>query len=786
MTTTNPKRHRLAKPASRLDFETLISNLSARFVSLRAAEVDRGIEEALEQVRKFFQGGRCGLLRVHQGEGAIRVSHAVYEAGLPHVSKETNLADLFPWTAKRLVEDGETVAISKMSELPPEAEVDRRSWAAMGVRSSLTVPLQIGGGFRRIMVLDSLRQEVVWPDAYVPRLRLLGEIFVRALERRRTELLLARSETRLRLAAESANLGLWELDIETGRFWVTDRIRRFFGYEPDDEVTLEDVLQRIHPEDRESARQALEDAIRGDAEGSVEYRVLRRDGTLRWLAARGRPQRGPSGATDRVLGVTFDVTERKEAEVALRDDAERIAAAADVAQLGYYEAFEGEAPRVLLDTRLKEMLGLPPGDEGRVIEHWAEHLHPEDKDRVLEVQRSLLSGEEGRRTAQYRYRHPSRGERWFEHSVRALECDAEGQVVRRLGAIHDITEHRRAEDGLRRALAETERLKNELQQQNLYLSKRLKERIGARVIVGESEPLLEMLAAAKRVAPTDTAVLITGETGTGKELLAQTIHDLSPRRDKPMVTVNCAALPATLIENELFGREKGAYTGAVTQQTGRFELADGSTLFLDEIAELPLDLQSKLLRVLQEGRFERLGSHRTRTVDVRVIAATNRDMRALLRQGDFRSDLYYRLNVFPIQVPPLRERREDIPLLVWGFVRHFSEKMGKPITSVPRRTMESLQGQTWPGNVRELKNTIERAVILSDRGVLRVDAFATQSDEISRTARLEEVERRHILETLQRTNWRIGGENGAAEQLGLNRTTLHSKLKKLGISRPNR
>jgi transcriptional regulator with GAF, ATPase, and Fis domain len=286
------------------------------------------------------------------------------------------------------------------------------------------------------------------------------------------------------------------------------------------------------------------------------------------------------------------------------------------------------------------------------------------------------------------------------------------------------------------------------------------------------------------VAATDSTVLILGETGTGKELLAHAIHNLSSRKEKQMVTVNCSALPGSLIESELFGREKGAYTSALTKRLGRFEIADGSTIFLDEISELPLELQTKLLRVLEDGRFERLGRSDSIKVDVRVVAATNRDLTKEVSQGRFREDLYYRLNVFPLTVPPLRERRGDIPLLVWTFVKEHSERMGKTIESIPRKSMEALQRYLWPGNVRELKNIIERAVILSKGPDLLIEVPPIVDSERQHSKMtLEELEKRHITNVLETTGWRVRGKNGAAEILGLKPTTLDFRIKKLGIPR---
>ena len=348
----------------------------------------------------------------------------------------------------------------------------------------------------------------------------------------------------------------------------------------------------------------------------------------------------------------------------------------------------------------------------------------------------------------------------------------------------DEQELREKKAQLRQTLEEVQRLRDRLQVENVYLREQLRRDDGHHRIVGESQVMLKMLAQAKRVAPTDTAVLITGETGTGKELLAEAIHAMSGRSAKTMVVVNCAALPPALIESELFGREKGAYTGAMTRQIGRFEEADGSTLLLDEIGDLPLDLQVKMMRVLQDGRFERLGSNHTLKADVRVIAATNRDLVAMVRDGRFRRDLFHRLDVYPIGVPPLRARVSDIPLLAWRFVQEFNKKMGKSVDSIPRQTMERLKQYPWPGNVRELRNLIERAMIGCDGHSLTIDLRASATGMASVPVTMEEAERKHIQDVMELVNWRIRGNQGAAEILGLPPTTLHSRMKKLGITRP--
>ena len=298
-------------------------------------------------------------------------------------------------------------------------------------------------------------------------------------------------------------------------------------------------------------------------------------------------------------------------------------------------------------------------------------------------------------------------------------------------------------------------------------------------IIGQSAALEKVLAQVDRVASTDSVVLITGETGTGKELIARAIHKRSLRREHVMVKVDCAALPSTLIESELFGRERGAYTGALSRQIGRFETADGSTLFLDEIGELGVEVQAKLLRVVQDGEFERLGSAKTIHVDVRLIAATHRDLAGRVREGTFREDLFYRLNVFPVRVPPLRERPEDIPVLVTAFVKEFAQKMGKAIRTIPSRTMQDLQSYSWPGNIRELRNIVERAVIITNGDRLNLEM--PKSPRVAGSNTLKEVEYQHILSALERTEWRIKGPRGAAALLGMKPSSLYSTMRRLRI-----
>ena len=498
-----------------------------------------------------------------------------------------------------------------------------------------------------------------------------------------------------------------------------------------------------------------------------------------------------------------DITERKRAEET-RYESERILnRAQEIAHLGSWELD-------LLTNRLKwsdetyRIFGLQPQEFSATYEAFIEVVHPDDRAAVDAAYSGSVR--EGRDTYEIEHRavRKSTGEIRTVHERCEHIRDAAGRIIRSIGIVHDITERKKMEEALqkahdeleqqveertvelRTALSEINTLKDQLEAENIYFRQENKMKHRFEQILGQSDGLKYALYRAEQVAPMNTTVLILGETGVGKELIAFAIHDMSPRKDRPMITVNCAALPGNLIESELFGREKGAFTGADTRQVGRFEIAHGSTLCLDEIGELPLEVQAKLLRVIQHNEFERLGSSNTVKVDVRIVATTNRDLEEEIRKGRFRQDLYYRLNVFPITVPPLRQRKEDIPLMVQAFIERYSRKTGKQITSIQKETMKALQDYPWPGNVRELESIIERAVILCPGPVFQLaDKLEISSPPLLSAVRtLEETERNQILKILSETRWHIEGKDGAAAILGLHASTLRARMHKLGIVRP--
>ncbi|HBR49878.1 MAG TPA: Fis family transcriptional regulator [Nitrospira sp.] len=461
--------------------------------------------------------------------------------------------------------------------------------------------------------------------------------------------------------------------------------------------------------------------------------------------------------------------ERLRMETVLKENEERLRDLFDEAPIAYvYEGLDSKLLRV--NRTAMKSLGITPDQVDGLYGRDFVPKTPEAQRRLKDAFDSIGKGIDTSGVVLELRRKDNGKPLWMKWWSRP---DPSGTYTRTMFV--DITEQ---------VLAEQENAR--LQAQNVYLQEEIKLTHNFEELIGSSSSLKKVLKNVERVAPTDSTVLITGETGTGKELIARAIHNLSPRKGRPLVKVNCAAIPAGLIESELFGHEKGAFTGALTRKMGRFEVADKGTIFLDEIGELPLDLQSKLLRVLQEGEFERVGGTQTFKVNVRVIAATNRNLEQLSKTGGYRPDLYYRLNVFPIHLPGLRDRDGDIPLLAQYFVRKFATNLGKKIDRIPEQMITALQRYSWPGNIRELEHVIERAVILSEGPELEPIDWLPPSENrtgLTKTLTLEDLERQHITDVLEQTSWRVSGDKGAAAVLGLKPTTLEARMKKLGIAR---
>lgn len=481
-----------------------------------------------------------------------------------------------------------------------------------------------------------------------------------------------------------------------------------------------------------------------------------------------------------------DIIERRGMELQLRKSRSNLAEAQRLAHLGSWE-WDIETNELFWSDEIYRIFGLTPQQFGATYDAFLESVHQDDRNFV---ERSVDEALYQKKPYDIEHRIVLPGEEVRVVNERAeVTFDNKGKPIRMIGTVQDITERKKAEENLRNALEEVERLKSRLQAENIYLQEEIKTDHDFDEIITRNEQFKRILRKVEQVASTTANVLILGETGTGKELVARAIHNISDRRDRPLVKVNCAALPSSLIESELFGHEKGAFTGALSLKIGRFELADKGTIFLDEIGDLSLDLQAKLLRVLQEGEFERLGNSSTIKVDVRVIAATNKDLEELIGDNSFRQDLYYRLNVFPIKIPPLRQRKDDIPLLVKHFTGKYSRKIAKNIETVPARVMGNLQSYEWPGNIRELENVIERAVILSNDRILMVDEhlsgnFHDGDERQADSDGLEYVERNHIMQILRECNWVVDGARGAAKRLGIPASTLRDRMKKLNIRRP--
>lgn len=633
-----------------------------------------------------------------------------------------------------------------------------------------------------------------------------------------------------RAIGETIDFGIWVCAPDGRNIYASDSFLRLVG------ITQQQCSDfgwgdTLHPDDAERTITAWKECVKNEGHWEIEHRFRGMDGQWHHILARGVPIRNDSGAITCWAGINLDISRLRQAENdRLRvEELNRNTLQALTASIAVID----NSGRIIsvnqawLDFALaNDAAGadrLSTGVNYLDVCRRAAAENDADAERALSGIEAVLKGHEKQFSMEYPCHSPLE-KQWFLMTAVSLGSHGvDGAVIthsniterilyeKKLKSVHEdleegirirtaelinlnqqlkkeIEDRKKAEKSLLSAYAEIKQMKNRLKAENIYLQQEVAQKHNFGELIGKSSALSEVELRVSQVAPMNATVLLLGETGVGKGVVARAIHSSSTRKDKAMITVNCSTLPANLIESELFGRERGAFTGSSERQIGRFELADGGTIFLDEIGEMPIELQSKLLRVIQDGEFERLGSPRTIKTDVRIIAASNRNLEEQIRKGCFREDLYYRLNVFPITIPPLRQRQEDIPLLVRHFIALFNKKINRNIDNVPHAVMKTLQQYYWPGNVRELESVIERAVITTQGTTLQVldrfDAFQIPDKAAGQNVKaLIEVEHDHILQVLEKTNWRIEGKKGAAVQLGINPSTLRARMRKYGIQR---
>ena len=601
-------------------------------------------------------------------------------------------------------------------------------------------------------------------------------------ERKQAEDKLRRSEAYLANAQSLTRTGTWAINpADLDHIYWSREYYRIYGLDPaKDRPSRSEVLERIHPDDRAKVECTLKEAILQKTGFDVQYRLILPDGTEKRIHSVARPMIDEAGNVVEMVGTSMDVTDEYEARAALQTAFEQIKAEqAELRRMtdavaAYIYVLRPDGTALYANQTVLDYTGLTLQDV-QSEDHRGRVFHPEDVERLREERQEALARDKPFELEQ-RALGKDGNYRWFLVRYNPLRDD-QGHIIRWYATGTDIDDRKQVE----------QRIRNE----NLALREQIDQAFMFEEIVGTSPALQSVLSSVVKVAPTDSAVLLTGETGTGKELIARAIHKRSQRAGRAFVSVNCAALAPTLISSELFGHEKGAFTGASQRRLGRFELADGGTIFLDEVGELPPDTQVALLRVLQEREFERVGGTQSIRVNVRVIAATNRDLESAVVAGIYRSDLFYRLNVFPVHIPPLRERRKDIPLLVEYFIDRFARKSGKEIRGINKKTMDMLVSYPWPGNIRELQNVVERSVIVCDTGYLSIDKgwLLRQPPASDPKSRLELPEKlaaqeKEIIEAaLHETGGQVSGPLGAAARLGIHRSTLESKISSLKIDK---
>ena len=644
-------------------------------------------------------------------------------------------------------------------------------------------------------------------------------------DRKEAQEALEKGERFAKKVLRSSLNGLYIYDLRKNiNIFINPEYTRLTGYTIEHLNSLigTEFTSLFHKDDRARVAAHMAAIIRAEDDDilEIEYRFKKSDGSWIWCLSRDSVfSRAADGSIEQFIGTFLDITARREAEEALRRARDELEVRVEqrTSELRKREALL-EEQNELLETIFSNVHFLvayltPDFDFIRVNRAYAEadgrsqgfftgknhfDLFPNDENEAI-FKSVVESGEPYTVSAKpFSYpEHPERGVTYWDWSLLPVK-GAEGTVAGLVLALVDVTKSKKAEQELLRVNRTLELLKERLIKENVYLQEEIKISQNFDQIIGESDAIKKVLKQVDQVSSTDSTVLILGETGTGKELIARAIHAAGPRNRNPLIKIDCASIPPTLVESELFGHEKGAFTGATRRHEGRLSLADEGTVFLDEIGELPRDIQSKLLRVVQEGEFESVGSTTTRKVDIRIIAATNRDLWKAVQEKSFRKDLYYRLSVFPIKLPPLRDRGDDIGLLASVFARRFAQKMGKRLEPLTQQCVQHLMSYSWPGNVRELQNVIERAVITSQEGRLDCMQLETSLGPVAESAppletpasdfltveQVRQLERENLVRALERSGWRVSGENGAARLLGMPPSTLNSRMKALGILRP--
>jgi PAS domain S-box-containing protein len=678
-----------------------------------------------------------------------------------------------PWVAQQIRSGRVIKAGPGLTGLPDEAQKLRRQLEHDGINSGLAVPVQVEGESIGMLGLDTTIQSCEYPPEIVDRLRILADMIGSTLHRIRTQKKLQQYQH----IVESTTSVIGLVDQNYVYQYVNDVYCAAFQKNRQEMIggTVADLFgQKMFDQ---TLKLHYDRCFDGEEITFQSWFDLPGWGH-RFMDVRYSPFFSSDRKVSAVVVSAHDVTEVKQLEMKLQESEERFRAFMDNMPASVYIKDEKDRHIYGNQAAFKSVKKTPEEFIGSTTrDFWP----PQLADRLIALDQKVIDTDIPRITEEWR--NTEKGATDWRRDIKFPIKLGFGKKL--LGGIaFDITAIKQKEQKLRNAYEEIDQLRQKLEQENIYLRKEIELQHRHVEIIGKSKAVNQMLIRAEQVADTDSTVLILGETGTGKELLARAIHRMSSRKHRPMITVNCAALPATLIESEIFGREKGAFTGALSGRIGRFEVADGSTIFLDEIGELTPDIQIKLLRAIEKGHFERLGSNRTIKVDVRIIAATNRDLVKVVHEGSFRRDLYYRLNVFPIKVPSLHDRIEDLELLVWAFVKEYGERMGKRIETIPRKSIEALKRCPWRGNVRELRNVIEQSMIITRGPTLNVQLPGTQGQRENPAMLLKDVERNHILKIMKQTGWRVRGKAGAAELLGLKPTTLDARMKKLKIRRP--